>query len=856
MASPTLYRRRLINAINAPGHHIVYIYGPAGFGKTRLARDWMESQTLPTAWVEGFSTSNPAELFEIFLKEICEKVPHLSPRLEKLRNLSDVSMSHIIEFAQIIEADKSPFNIIIDNAEDIRRTHNQLSLTIVRLMPKHIKLILVTATSPRSDFVKDAGINRFTVVNPEELRFNSEEIQQIATEVIPGISKSEIKRLEEFTEGWPASIEIVTSLLKVDPELLSELSTLRLKGKHQFSLEVTRVLSKLETKQRELLKKLSLLKVITPENSFALTKDVDAVRQLTLMSQDSIIVSQVKQMPPIFKIHPIFRDELVDELRREEGFPSVLEEVIEKLLDQGEIRQATTILLELGETLRLVDILQDENLVRSVGVSIQDSISRSSVSELKDWLTVAEHLPMVGTLGRSIINFYIELLSGNFKAAESEIQDLEIAISNIDENIARQWRADVAALKSIISYAFGRLDENWQFAMRAYKLNLEAKDSEAKHQITYLQFALWAAVATDNTERVSELSKILDQLRSTNQSPQRNTTIVSMRALIAAYEGRLIEAQNYLVTPHSIVTKGKLAGFYYPYGNAIAESILAGEAGKLEKGIEILKSASDEAIAAENLPMAVALLGRLSYQYSLIRNAEQGLACIQLARKLIRDNLLSTELDSVVDIWEIRVRHFVLDNERVGELLRRCKPSYFVNSFQAAAAIGAGNFNQVRKLIDSFDLEVPRQAITYYLFKAYLLKDSPAAQLKEIAKAVDLGAKHGYFYHFVTQRSDILQQYISLASEFPTAFNERLAQAAGEELNKMMIAKSETGDALTKREADILRHLATGLPLKEIAQNLSISKNTIKTHLRNLYRKLGAEDRNDAVEKGKKLLKV
>ncbi|MEY3149420.1 MAG: hypothetical protein RL029_694, partial [Actinomycetota bacterium] len=76
------------------------------------------------------------------------------------------------------------------------------------------------------------------------------------------------------------------------------------------------------------------------------------------------------------------------------------------------------------------------------------------------------------------------------------------------------------------------------------------------------------------------------------------------------------------------------------------------------------------------------------------------------------------------------------------------------------------------------------------------------------------------------------------------------ARAAGEELNKMMTMKNSSGDPLTRREADILRHLATGLPLKEIASNLNISKNTIKTHLRNLYRKLGAEDRKDAVEKG------
>jgi ATP/maltotriose-dependent transcriptional regulator MalT len=36
-----------------------------------------------------------------------------------------------------------------------------------------------------------------------------------------------------------------------------------------------------------------------------------------------------------------------------------------------------------------------------------------------------------------------------------------------------------------------------------------------------------------------------------------------------------------------------------------------------------------------------------------------------------------------------------------------------------------------------------------------------------------------------------------------------------------------------------------------IAAELHISQNTMKTHLKNLYRKLGADGRNDAVEKGK-----
>jgi ATP/maltotriose-dependent transcriptional regulator MalT len=53
-----------------------------------------------------------------------------------------------------------------------------------------------------------------------------------------------------------------------------------------------------------------------------------------------------------------------------------------------------------------------------------------------------------------------------------------------------------------------------------------------------------------------------------------------------------------------------------------------------------------------------------------------------------------------------------------------------------------------------------------------------------------------------------------------------------------------------------LKHLTTGVPLSAIAKQLHISQNTMKTHLRNVYRKLGVDGRHTAVEKAKKLLLI
>ena len=54
-------------------------------------------------------------------------------------------------------------------------------------------------------------------------------------------------------------------------------------------------------------------------------------------------------------------------------------------------------------------------------------------------------------------------------------------------------------------------------------------------------------------------------------------------------------------------------------------------------------------------------------------------------------------------------------------------------------------------------------------------------------------------------------------------------------------------DGLTAREAEVLREIAAGRSNREIADTLSISEATVKTHINNLFSKTGVRDRAQAV---------
>jgi LuxR family maltose regulon positive regulatory protein len=60
-------------------------------------------------------------------------------------------------------------------------------------------------------------------------------------------------------------------------------------------------------------------------------------------------------------------------------------------------------------------------------------------------------------------------------------------------------------------------------------------------------------------------------------------------------------------------------------------------------------------------------------------------------------------------------------------------------------------------------------------------------------------------------------------------------------------------EALTRSEARVLHYLPTNLSTREIARELCLSTNTVKTHQRHVYQKFGASSRTEAVERGRAL---
>ena len=121
-------------------------------------------------------------------------------------------------------------------------------------------------------------------------------------------------------------------------------------------------------------------------------------------------------------------------------------------------------------------------------------------------------------------------------------------------------------------------------------------------------------------------------------------------------------------------------------------------------------------------------------------------------------------------------------------------------------------------------------------------------------KALTYAQPEGYIRTFVDlgpQVTHLLQEVIALEGN-TKAYAQTLLSACQDAENQQASQKTGTlVEPLSDRELEVLSLMSQGLSGPEIADKLFVSLNTIKTHIKNIYSKLGVNKRFDAIERAK-----
>ncbi len=119
--------------------------------------------------------------------------------------------------------------------------------------------------------------------------------------------------------------------------------------------------------------------------------------------------------------------------------------------------------------------------------------------------------------------------------------------------------------------------------------------------------------------------------------------------------------------------------------------------------------------------------------------------------------------------------------------------------------------------------------------------------LRHMSVAVEKAAAAGLLQTVASEGPDVVLLVECAADRAPEEWLDRLRRAATP-TGGVPVAAGDHVATLTGRERDVLRLLAGRLTVREIAAELYVSPNTLKFHLKTIYRKLGVGSRAEAAE--------
>jgi DNA-binding CsgD family transcriptional regulator len=222
----------------------------------------------------------------------------------------------------------------------------------------------------------------------------------------------------------------------------------------------------------------------------------------------------------------------------------------------------------------------------------------------------------------------------------------------------------------------------------------------------------------------------------------------------------------------------------------------------------------------------------------------------------LRDRIsLNPEYESLswlVDLSEIFVKNQKNDFGRIDALIKRNPENVYLQK------LGKSILNKVKfedltatenlPEITAFDVISKNLKLSKFEHKGI------KKQSEYLRRALEAGEKAGAREIFLRQDNSTLEAIISLPSERDSLWLESLNRLAIERIKERNWLVEISGEQLTTREIEVLKYLVTENSISEIGQILHISKNTMKTHLRNIYRKLGVDGRGAAAKKAKENL--
>lgn len=924
-------RPRLIEQLNEGLHRkLTLISAPAGFGKTTVVSEWIQTmggstQPARIAWFSLDEGDNDPTRFLTYLVAAVQtpvqsiadgsKVEGPAARqapvgligrgaLSALRSPQPPPAETILtNLINEISALPDRLVLVLDDYHLIQAQPVHAALTfLLEHLPPQMHLVIASREDPPLPLARLRARDQLVELRATDLRFTLSEAADFLNRVMGlDLAEQDVAALEARTEGWIAGLQLAAISMqgREDKATLIESFT----GSHRFVLDylVEEVLAQQHPSIQTFLLQTTVLDRLNGSLCDAILGRRERDRQSTgdgdtfapnrpgssasgqeileHLERSNLFVVRLDEERRWYRYHHLFADLLRQRLHRTQpgqllalhgrasdwyGQNGFVDEAIEHALRAEDFERAADLLEGRAETLW----------------------GRGELVRLLGWLAALPPEQLSSRPLLCIFHAWGLFASGQQSAAE---QSLRAAEQALDPAAGRATRASPIG-RDHLQNADRRNTQGRAAAVRAFMASFRG---DVPAIIRYARQALenlpeedpvWrsgAAITLGDAYSFSGDIVAAHQARLDALEASRATgswymaLIASLKlAITLRQQGQLPEVieicqQQWQLAEESGLSQTALAGWLLAvWGEVLAElNVLEGARERAERGFELTERGSDVAM----ISWSGICLTRALFSAGELAGAE---AIVQSVKEIARDTHVPPWITSLMAYWQARVwlaqdsldatRQWVqkrgLDADRDEGF-----PHELEQMVLARLLVAQGRQDEasrlLRRLLDATKAggRITR-AIEILSLQALSAQagDDTTKAMTSLERALSLAEPGGYVRIFVDEgppMARLLYQALDrgmapnyarrLLAAFPVVEPEKPAPSS------TIVPKSELIETLSEREFEVLQLIAKGLTNREIADRLFLSVNTVKVHAGNIYGKLGAHNRTQAVARAR-----
>jgi LuxR family transcriptional regulator, maltose regulon positive regulatory protein len=850
---------------------VTVMSAPAGSGKTFLLRSWVSEAGL-AGRAAGVSVQREERDPQRFWIAVADALRGTAPGSRLVRPLTaapDLDGWAIVErlLEDLTGLEEQVWLVIDDlHALDSAEAVSQLELLVLRAPPR-LRFVLASRHDVRLGLHRLRLEGELTELRGVDLRFTLDEARMLFESAGEPLPDAALALLYERTEGWAAGLRLAALSLAGHPD--PERFAAEFCGSERTVADylLAEVLERQSEDVRRLLLRTSVCERVNGELADLLTGDGGGERLLQQLEAANAFVVSLDARRSWFRYHSLFADLLRLELRQ-----TAPGEV------PGLYRAAAGWFAEHGypvEAVRHAQAAQDWELAGRLLSDRWVDLDLSGQAATAHELLALFPADMVAKDAElAALTAVAEVSQGSLETAERQLARASQGMASVPPERCGRFRARLAMVRLALAERHGDLPAVVAAAERLLAPAVDSGQFEVSEDLRALVLIrlgtaeLWSLQVGDaerHLERGAALARRIGRPWLEVRALAHGAWAASLGSSVLAAE-RSLQAIE-LARKHGWTEERVVAVAYATLGGLRVWQV------RLEEAEALLKRAG-RALRAEVEPAAGVVFHQARGMLEVARGRDADAlaafgAAEKLAGRLVAGHPRATPMRAHMLLALTRMEKTEGVESAFAEMEDEQRDSGAMRTAQAALRLARGDPQAAADVLapvlaGSAPVTHPGWVTQAFLLEA-IARDAlgdHAAAGRSLEHALDIAEPDGLIFPFLlcpapkllqrhawqgTTHGVLISQILNLPTgpEAPEGPADGQVPTTGKRVGT---ASPRLTEPLSQAEVRVLRYLPTNLTLQEIAGQLYLSVNTVRTHTRHIYGKLGAHSRHEVVD--------